>query len=334
MQYRRKDIYCWTPPIRIWVEPTNFCNLNCVSCLRSLGREVPIGYLDMELFRKIADEASEFANDINFIGSGESLFHPELAGMVAYAKKRGLRTRLETNATILNAERSEKLIDAGLDFLSISFDGYTKEDYEAIRRGAHFETTLANVKGFLRIKKEKGNRTPYTIIQFLRTPAFLASATEEKRKEFEANFKDLPLNGYRYVTPHRYSGRMSRERIGVTHGFVRNVEGSLITKVVYVPCVYLWTSMQILWDGRAVACCMDFYGDYTIGDTRRQTLLQIWNGERLQTLRKKLKEKKHSDIGLCKECDILYQELFCGIPVKNIKDACLFLRELWSSRRA
>ena len=48
---------------------------------------------------------------------------------------------------------------------------------------------------------------------------------------------------------------------------------------------------------------------------------------------RKLIGERHSDVALCRECDILYQELFCGIPVKNIRDAVLFFKELWSSRR-
>ena len=34
----------------------------------------------------------------------------------------------------------------------------------------------------------------------------------------------------------------------------------------YTPCMFLWYSMSILWDGRVVPCCIDFKGEYILGE--------------------------------------------------------------------
>ena len=58
---------------------------------------------------------------------GEPLLHPKLPEFIKYAKMKGiLETIINTNATHLN-EKSEKLIEAGLDLIIYSFDGGSKK---------------------------------------------------------------------------------------------------------------------------------------------------------------------------------------------------------------
>jgi sulfatase maturation enzyme AslB (radical SAM superfamily) len=44
------------PPRSIAIEPTNACNLKCSICYSREGNR-PIGFMNMELFREIIDEA-------------------------------------------------------------------------------------------------------------------------------------------------------------------------------------------------------------------------------------------------------------------------------------
>src|SRR4030067_2738159 len=111
-------------PLRLWVEPTSFCNLKCPMCTSKDIPEEKIGYMDWDLYRKIIDEAKGFVYDINLLLGGESLFHKRLPEMIAYAKANGIRTRLSTNATVLTKEQREEPLDAGLYFIIFSFDGY------------------------------------------------------------------------------------------------------------------------------------------------------------------------------------------------------------------
>ena len=86
--------------------------------------------MDMDLYRKIVDEAKEFIFDINLNHRGESLLHPEIVEAIKYAKQNKMFTRLHTNASLLTEDLAENIIAAGLDRISFSFDGYTKETYE------------------------------------------------------------------------------------------------------------------------------------------------------------------------------------------------------------
>src|SRR3989338_638051 len=188
-------------PLRLWVEPTSFCNLKCPMCTSKDVPEEKIGYMDWDLYKKIIDEAKDFVYDINLFMGGESLFHKRLPEMIAYAKANGIRTRLSTNATVLTKDKREALLDAGLDFIIFSFDGYEKEVYEKIRVNANFEKTLGNIKAFLEEKKRRGSRKPYVVfqmIEFLNNPPSpplgKGGTEEEKRSAFLREFKGLPID--------------------------------------------------------------------------------------------------------------------------------------------
>ena len=64
-----------------------------------------------------------------------------------------------TNGLLLTEDMSERLIRAGLDHLTISIDGATKETYKATR-GAKLETLLENLRGLQRAKERLGSRYP------------------------------------------------------------------------------------------------------------------------------------------------------------------------------
>jgi MoaA/NifB/PqqE/SkfB family radical SAM enzyme len=286
------------------------------------------GRMSIDLYRKIVDEAAEFAIDINIFGRGEAFLHPELPEFVRYAHDKGLNTRLETNATVLTPEKSEAVIRAELDFISFSFDGYSKETYESIRRGADFEKTLDNIVRFLEVKKALRLRKPYVSVQFIRTPKFLEGASKKSEKRFKAVFRGLPINAYRYVTPHRYTGEIDEAVTGTTYGYVENKKRrGLFLKIRYTPCPYLWYSTHILWDGTVTPCCMDFHSGCVLGDVSRTSIRDIWNGEAIIALRRKIGTGDYRDIPLCSRCDMLNQVVVMGISTKNIRDFKIFLWE-------
>src|SRR3989304_7421345 len=73
-------------PLRLWGEPTSYCNLKCPMCTSKDIPEDKIGYMDWDLYKKIIDEAKDFVHDINLFIGGEPLFHKRLPDMISYAK--------------------------------------------------------------------------------------------------------------------------------------------------------------------------------------------------------------------------------------------------------
>ena len=126
-------------PIILQAELTNDCNLSCKICMRRyLDRE--IGYMSFENFKKLP--LNKF-KEVAFHGWGEPLLHPQLFDMIRFAKSMGIKTSLITNATLLDKDRVEKLINSGLD--EIAFGIYRKEA---------LSKRFRNIQRFIEAKKE------------------------------------------------------------------------------------------------------------------------------------------------------------------------------------
>ena len=320
MCYNARNVSCKHMPIRLWVEPTSNCNLRCVMCPQREFTNEMKGFMELALFKKIVDDAKDFRPSINLFMRGESLLHPDIIQMICYAHDNGIVTRLETNAGLLNSDMAQKLLDSGLDFISFSFDGYDKETYESIRVNSNFERTMENIRYFLELKKRLGRKKPYTLLQVINLPTIIKT---EKRQKEEFIEKFRGLTKFKFVTPHRFGGKIQEEKTGTRYAYT-----GIDKKVKYVPCPYPWTSMSIYWNGDVVPCCIDFHGNYVVGNVKKDSIRDIWNSERLKELRKKLAERKNNEFGLCSTCDFLWQDTFLGVSKKNIKDFVQFAKEL------
>jgi len=326
--YKRGNATLPNAPMRLWIEPTSFCNLKCPMCTSKDIPEDQVGYMDWDLYKKIIDEAKGFVHDINLFLGGESLFHKRLPDMIRYARENGIGTRLSTNATVLTKDKAKAIIDAGLDFIIFSFDGYEKEVYEKIRVNASFEKTLSNIKGFLEEKKRRGSKKPYVVFQMIEfkdenTLPFKGrdsegmgfSAENEKKAAFLKRIEGLPIDKFSTIQPHTFAGNIKRDE---AKGF-RPLGGR------YVPCTFLWYSMSVKWDGTVVPCCNDLPGSMPIGDIRKNSLMEIWNSPALTDMREKIASGQYKEIPLCKGCDVLWKEQVFGIPLKSLKELRYFL---------
>jgi len=134
---------------KVYVEPTNRCNLECRICMRHEWSE-PLGEMDGETFSRIIEGLRGFSPVplVFFGGLGEPLAHPDIVKMVAQASTLGAQVELITNGTLLTREMSRKLIEAGLDMLWVSLDGANPESYADVRLGAAFPEVIANVSVF------------------------------------------------------------------------------------------------------------------------------------------------------------------------------------------
>lgn len=283
-------------PLRLWIEPTTSCNLRCVMCP---NKELPPegrGSMDPDLFRKVVAEADGFAHEVNLTHRGESLLHPDFPAMVETARRAGLVTKLHTNATRLTEALSAALLDAGLDQLTFSFDGYDRETYESVRVGADFERTAENIRRFLELKKVRQARRPRAILELIDFPD--RPRDPAARRAFLARFRGLPLDRIRVKAMHNWAGEVPAEA----------------ARGRYSPCTFLWASLVVLWDGTVLPCTQDFFGALTLGNVRENSLAEIWNGPRLTGLRERAARGDIDSLHPCAECDRPWRRTVFGVP--------------------
>ncbi len=302
--YRRGRLRLGYLPFRLWVEPSSRCNLACPMCAQRTLSEAEKGLMDVSLFRTIVDEVSGFAREINITHRGEPLLHPQIADMVRYASARGMLTRLHTNATLLDERTSRLLIEAGLDLLSFSIDGYDREQYETNRAGASFAHVVANVQGFLRLKRSLGSRRPYTVVQVIEIPGQVR--LPDVKRAFWNLFEGLSLDEAYVKEPTNWAGSCQ-------------IPGSEPSNArEYQPCTFLWYSLTTFWDGRVFPCPQDFSDANLLGLVQTSTLRDIWNGDAIVSLREAMVGSRYEELQPCRICDRLFRRRVAGLPRRNL----------------
>ena len=299
--YRKRTEICSYPPTRVWVELTNHCNLRCSFCGNRLLAENDRGFMSLDLFKQLVDEASGKIRQFNLFHRGESLLHPQVGEMIGYANLKGIRTRLHTNGTVLTPDLCNEIINKGLDVISFSFDGYDKEMYERNRVGANFDCVLGNIISLLKAKKSSQSRKPFVVIEVMEITDLPADQVLKKRRQFWSFFNGLPLDKLVIRRPHNWAGLVEVEG--------SRMDGSRI------PCPLLWHALVVFWDGKVVPCPQDFFGELQIGDAKGESLMECWNGEALRQLRQEMSRPDDLSRHPCIECDRIIRRTFAGIPV-------------------
>ncbi len=289
------------PPLKLHLEPTSICNLRCPMCPQAIDAvKGDTGYIDLDLYKKIVDEARDFVLEINLFFRGEPLLHKLMPEILRYGRDNGVRLHVNTNATILREKQARMLIEDGASKVTISFDGPDKATYEQMRKGAKYEVTLENVRQYLGLVKEyrqNRKRTPYTVMQVI-LPYDEQSPGPDVPQHMKDLFAGLPVDEWDPIWPHGWAGVMQENGVVQAQPYGEN----------YHPCNWLWKSLAIYWDGRVASCCADFSGDQLIGNVKTHSLREIWNGEGMVRLRTLQVEGRHKEASLCSGCDAVWQK--------------------------
>ena len=68
-------------------------------------------------------------------------------------------------------------------------------------------------------------------------------------------------------------------------------------------CLQAHVRIIFNWEGKAFPCCPDIKEQHLLGDIRKETLYEIFNGKRAEMLREKLLAKSaFKDLDSCKNC--------------------------------
>lgn len=280
-------------PLHLDIETVSFCNLRCPFCATTTNRwgRDKKGYMDFALYKKIIDNGDENGLcAIKLSLRGEPLLHPELPEMVEYAKDKGIMdVYFNTNAILLTEEKFERLIDAGLDRISISIEGFKKETYEKYRAGAKFGKLFDNVSKLITIRDKKGKIFPQIRIQTVLLDGL------------KADFNTYVDFWKRYADEVSYLD--AREETG---------DSKASYKIVNWACPFLWQRMTILWDGTILPCLMHGVNDFNsmiLGNAADCSIRDLWNGDKEKQLREMHKKGLSHTIHACQQCSYRTMEI-------------------------
>jgi len=302
-------------PIRLWIETSSRCNLACRLCVNKDIDASLKGDMDFDLYKKIINDVWRYVFDVNLFHRGEPLLNPRIIDMIKYANSKAIKTRIHTNGVLLNENLSREIIKAGLNLISFSFDGYSKDTYEKNRIGGTYEKTLDNIITFLKLKKELKSKTPFTIVQIMEFDENLFGCDFEIQKNnFMKNFENLSLDKIVIRNPHNWGGLLE----------IEGIEKIDKSRAKIIPCTFPWYSLTIFYNGKVYLCPQDFEGEILAGDASRDSIKDIFNNEVMTGMRTNFKNKTIEDISPCNNCDRIWRQTVAGIPKEYLK---VFLKD-------
>jgi MoaA/NifB/PqqE/SkfB family radical SAM enzyme len=114
-------------------EITRNCNLSCVHCRASATMGPYSGELETQACLNLLDQIRAVGTPIIILTGGEPLLRPDIFEVARYGTDLGLRMVMAPNGTLITAERAQKMADAGIQRISISLDGATRETHDRFR---------------------------------------------------------------------------------------------------------------------------------------------------------------------------------------------------------
>ncbi|MHC4277854.1 MAG: radical SAM protein [Planctomycetota bacterium] len=133
-------------------ETTVACNLECIHCRRlDVSKELTKGELSTEEAFAFIDDLATLGKPILVLSGGEPLYRPDIFEIATYARSKGLTVALATNGTLVDAAIAKRIVDAGVQRVSISFDGSDAKTHDEFRKlPGSFDRAI---EGFKHLKK-------------------------------------------------------------------------------------------------------------------------------------------------------------------------------------
>jgi len=321
------------PPELFTVVLTDRCNLRCVECHYAYS-EVDgyqlnqVGGMNIEIYCKVLKELNN--NPIVSITGGEPLLHQKVADFIAYAKANNHLCTLVTNGWLL-AKRAQELCNAGLDILTVSFDG-PQDIHNSIRGKGSYERIIAGIDGVLRqpdrpiifISMTISNmnfdqvESTYALAKSLGVDGMninhLWMQTDEMVKAHNTKFALFPAEEVTwFVDPELVDVSVLADDLETVRRrnwgsdfvfsespFLNRTEiadwykaPARIVKYETVRCA--WIRFRLWPDGKVKPC-----REWDVGDASCTHAMDIWNGEHIQSFRQTL--ATNGMLPICTRC--------------------------------
>ncbi len=114
-------------------EITRNCNLSCVHCRAAATMGPYTGELDTDACFRLLDQIRETGTPIVILTGGEPLLRPDIFDVARYGTDKGLRMVMAPNGTLITGETARKMAESGIQRISVSLDGATREKHDAFR---------------------------------------------------------------------------------------------------------------------------------------------------------------------------------------------------------
>jgi len=288
-----------TLPSYLQLEVTSKCNMKCRNCTRDTLSES--GDLRLENFFHIIKQFP-FLGEVKLQGLGEPLLNSSLIDMASFLKKKGTRTYIATNATIITKELASNLVRY-FDKIEISLDSPNRK-------------TLTNIRGRDCMSKVMNG---IELLNSLNKKSDIAiNFVMEKENINEINDLIILANKLRldhiniislqnWVLPgashedkrgdllHREikSNTEIKSKLNKLKSYARSLDIYLdfsIPEQKEQSCFWYKNGVYISWNGYVTPCCIrPNYEEFNFGNVFEKNIKEIWNSPTYINFRSDLK---------------------------------------------
>ena len=305
-------------PVVYNIETTNNCNMNCEMCPRPTKMTRPNVAMPQEMFQRVVDQirpwtADEWSKWISFVeknykikqndmsenhfflyiipkvltlhGYGEPLLDKQIVDRVHYCTTKKIPSYFSCNPWNIAIPLGERLFSAGLNYIKFSTDSSDDFSVKQIRgKQANFSESYKKILQLLEFKEKNNYKTQIVITMLNLNKPNQMDDYKRLVQKFEG--KDV----YIYL---KSQDQLWFEETGVKTQSIHWLE----------PCQFPWSSMTIKSDGSAVQCVEDYNNEIILGHVDKESLIDIWNGEKYRKFREDQLTMKNK-IKCTQECDM------------------------------
>lgn len=140
-------------PDTLNIESSYACNLKCVMCPRHF-EGVPQGMFSLEMFEKMVEPHIHRFKYVHLTGWGEPLMNRDLPEIVSRCRAKGVWTCFTSNGLLLRPPLDRKILETGMELISVSCDADNAKTYEYVRGKGTFDVLVERLTAFNKLRRE------------------------------------------------------------------------------------------------------------------------------------------------------------------------------------
>lgn len=271
------------PPLDIYIELTNHCNLRCTMCPNPTQMKRKRGFMDKNLYRDILHQIYKKVKYLRLFLFGEATIHPQFIDFLQYARNMDFSILVDSTLYGIDKELLKAFVDLGLNHLRISLDATNRSTYQQIKGRDGWDQINESLNFLISYKQKKNATYPYIILQCIKMGKNSTDA-----EQFEEYYKNTGANRIELVNYINLKERIREKSIHQTN----TIETGNLSNLCYQP----WRHLAITWSGQVTPCCQDYDCLMEVGKISDSSIFDIWNGQLMKQIRKDRKKQVLSQL--------------------------------------
>ena len=311
MQLMARSIHPVGMPPILQIEPSNICNLHCLTCATGAGLMTrPAALMPFDMYRRVIDQVKDHVYLIAFWSWGEPFINKDAFRMIRYAKEKGILVHTSTNGHYLNTrEQARKIIDSGLDSLIVAVDGLDQQTYEKYRQGGKLQSVIDAIENLVTERASLGVSHPRITLRFI-----VMKHNEHQVDQVKKFAQDLGVDviTFRSAVVRRSKIDCEEKLTPLSEEFQHfnyknNTSDCNGPKRLNNYCHRPYANLTIFSNGEVVTCENDFNATLPLGNIADQSLHNILSSGKARKFYKTFRKDLDQFI-FCKECEMRHMQ--------------------------